>query len=128
MKNSFAVAAGGAIGASLRAVIGTLMNGNSMSTLVVNVVGSILLGFFYEYVKSKKHLSDHSKKFIATGMLGSFTTFSTFSLDLFVYLREGAFFDAFVYGGASIVLGILGVILGVKSARKMKGDLTWNGS
>ncbi len=127
MKNSLAVAAGGAIGASLRAVIGTLMNGTPSSTLLVNVAGSILLGFFYEYIKSGTRLSEHTKKFIATGLLGSFTTFSTYSLDLFVYLRDSEFLLAFVYGGTSIVLGILGIILGVKIARRMKGDFTWNG-
>ncbi|MFP3489742.1 CrcB family protein, partial [Staphylococcus sp. SIMBA_130] len=67
MKNSFAVIAGGAIGASLRGLIGTVMNGSPIATFVVNIVGSILLGFFYQFVSMNPRLSDSVKKFIATG-------------------------------------------------------------
>ncbi|TKD67931.1 fluoride efflux transporter CrcB [Pseudalkalibacillus hwajinpoensis] len=127
MKNSLAIVSGGALGATLRAMIGTVMNGVPLSTFLVNVTGSILLGFFYQFVQSDKRLSDPLKKFIATGVLGSFTTFSTYSLDLFVYLREGQFFVALLYGIGSILIGIVGVLLGITIARKIRRIPTWNG-
>ncbi|WP_347549298.1 fluoride efflux transporter CrcB [Pseudalkalibacillus hwajinpoensis] len=120
MKNSLAVAAGGALGASLRAAIGTIMNGVPLATFLVNVIGSILLGYFYEHVKSNRLLSITAKKFIATGFFGSFTTFSTYSLDLFIFLRERLFFHALIYGGGSLIIGMIGVILGVTIARKRR--------
>ncbi|WP_160918571.1 fluoride efflux transporter FluC [Pseudalkalibacillus hwajinpoensis] len=122
MKNSFAVIAGGAIGASLRGVIGTLMNGSPIATFVINMVGSILLGFFYQFVRMNPRLSDSVKKLIATGLLGSFTTFSTYSLDLFVYIRDGHFWELAFYGGGSILAGILSVIIGVSLAKKVGRD------
>lgn len=127
MKNSLAIVSGGALGATLRAMIGTVMNGVPLSTFLVNVTGSILLGFFYQFVQSDKRLSGPLKKFIATGVLGSFTTFSTYSLDLFVYLREGQFFVALLYGIGSILIGIVGVLLGITIARKIRRNPTWNG-
>lgn len=120
MKNSLAVIAGGAIGASFRGALGTLLNGTPIATFLVNVIGSILLGFFYQHVKSNTRLPDPSKKFIATGLLGSFTTFSTYSLDLFLYLKEERFLAVGVYGVGSILAGILGVILGVSLAKKVR--------
>lgn len=120
MKNSLAVILGGAVGASFRGALGTMLDGSPIATFLVNVLGSILLGFFYQYVKSNTRLSDPSKKFIATGLLGSFTTFSTYSLDLFVYLKEGRILALGLYGGGSILAGILGVILGVSLAKKVR--------
>ncbi|PFG14232.1 fluoride efflux transporter FluC [Bacillus sp. es.036] len=122
MKNSFAVIAGGAIGASLRGGIGTVLNGSPIATFIVNIVGSILLGFFYQFVSMNPRLSDSVKKFIATGLLGSFTTFSTYSLDLFVYIRDGHFWGLALYGGGSILAGILSVIIGVSLAKKVGRD------
>ncbi|MBN8208606.1 fluoride efflux transporter CrcB [Bacillus sp. NTK071] len=127
MKNSLAIVSGGAFGATLRAMIGTAMNGVPLSTFLVNVTGSILLGFFYQYVQSDKRISDSLKKFIATGVLGSFTTFSTYSLDLFGYLREGQFFVALLYGLGSVLIGIIGVLLGIAAGREIRRHLTWNG-
>lgn len=119
MKNSFAVAAGGAVGASLRGAVGTMLNGSPIATFIVNIVGSILLGYFYQFIKTNPRLSDPMKKCISTGLLGSFTTFSTYSLDLFIYLRDGHFFTFALYGGGSILAGILSVIVGVSLAKKV---------
>ncbi|WP_053216223.1 fluoride efflux transporter CrcB [Guptibacillus hwajinpoensis] len=127
MKNSLAIVSGGALGATLRAMIGTGLNGVPVSTFLVNVTGSIILGFFYQFVQSNHRISGTLKKFIATGILGSFTTFSTYSLDLFVYVREGQFFVAFLYGIGSILLGIIGILLGMTIARKMRRNPAWNG-
>lgn len=127
MKNSLAIVSGGALGATLRAMIGTALNGVPVSTFLVNVTGSIILGFFYQLVQSNHRISERLKKFIATGVLGSFTTFSTYSLDLFVYVREGQFLVAFLYGIGSILLGIIGVLLGMTIARKIRRNPAWNG-
>ncbi|MDO6656157.1 CrcB family protein [Anaerobacillus sp. 1_MG-2023] len=120
MKNSFAVVLGGAIGATLRAVVGTILNGSPLSTFIVNIVGSIILGFFYQYNHSNNRFSEPAKKMIVTGMIGSFTTFSTYSLDLLVYIKDGQFIKMGLYGGGTIVSGILSVFLGVLLAKRTR--------
>ncbi|WP_270179581.1 fluoride efflux transporter CrcB [Alkalihalobacillus sp. CinArs1] len=121
MRYSFAVAVGGAVGALLRSTVGTMMNGVPFSTFLVNIIGSLLLGFFYRFIQNNT-LSEWKKKLIATGLIGSFTTFSTYSLDLFVYLKAGQFMTAFLYGMGSVVLGLLAAVIGVFLAKRVRGE------
>ncbi|WP_377888173.1 fluoride efflux transporter CrcB [Alkalihalobacillus sp. R86527] len=120
MKYSLAVAVGGALGALLRSTVGTLMNGIPLSTLLVNIVGSFFLGFFYRYIESR-HLATWMKKLIATGLLGSFTTFSTYSLDLFIYLKAGQYMSAFLYGFSSVLVGFSAAVIGTIIAKRVRG-------
>lgn len=120
MKYSLAVAVGGALGALLRSTIGTLMNGIPLSTFLVNIVGSFLLGFFYRYIESKD-LAEWLKKMIATGLLGSFTTFSAYSLDLFIYVKAGEYLSASLYGFGSVVIGISAAVIGMVFAKRVRG-------
>lgn len=121
MKYSLAVGLGGALGALLRAAVGTMMNGVPLSTFLVNVVGSIVLGFFYHYTQGIT-ISEWKKKFITTGLLGSFTTFSTYSLDVFVYLKEEQYVLAILYGGGSIITGVIGALIGIAIAKRVRGS------
>ncbi len=76
---------GAVVGASARHLIFQLMESRSIGfpchTLVVNVVGCLLIGFIAEYFALKSHLPYAVRLFLVTGVLGSFTTFSTFALD-----------------------------------------------
>jgi CrcB protein len=109
---------GGGIGAALRhgvnvgaaRLLGTAF---PYGTLTVNVVGSLLMGLLVAYLAFKGEASQHWRLFIATGMLGGFTTFSAFSLDVALLYERGAVWLAFGYAAASVVLSIAGLFAGL---------------
>ena len=107
-----AVASGGAIGATLRLFINTIVNKNfiytlPLGTLVVNLLGSLLIGIFFAYFHLNSSLSPHLKTFLTTGMLGALTTYSTFAMESFFLLESGDYVHAF----ANMVLNLFGTIL-----------------
>ncbi len=80
-------------------------------TLVVNVAGSLLLGFFFVWSEARAP-SNISRELIAIGFLGSFTTFSTFSYETVAMARAGEIWRAGGYATGSLVLGVVAVLLG----------------
>jgi len=107
------VAAGGALGAVLR--LGVTMGmgriaspGIPLGVLTVNVLGSFLIGVVV--VLSFHRGFDHLNPFLVTGILGGFTTFSTFSLEALTLYERGAAGAAYV--GLSVVLSLVAVALG----------------
>ena len=106
-----AVASGGAVGATARYLIyvGTAqLLGMSFpfATLIVNIVGSFSMGLLIETMAWFWSPSQEVRLFLATGVLGSFTTFSTFSLDFAVLYERGALLLCAVYLGASVIFSI----------------------
>ncbi|WP_295809120.1 fluoride efflux transporter CrcB [uncultured Nitratireductor sp.] len=94
MSHLLIVAVGGAIGASLRHLTGLaamrLMGvGFPWGTLIVNLLGSFVMGAFVEWLARRVGLSPEWRLFMATGLLGGFTTFSAFSLDVAVLWERG---------------------------------------
>ena len=81
-------------------------------TLSVNLLGCLLIGIVYG-LSEKGNLSPEWRLFLATGLLGGFTTFSAFSNETVSMLREGQFSPAILYVVASVVLGILATFLGI---------------
>jgi CrcB protein len=109
---------GGGVGAALRHGVNVgaarlLGTGFPYGTLTVNVVGSLLMGLLVAYLAFKGEASQHWRLFIATGVLGGFTTFSAFSLDVAVLYERGAVWLAFGYVVASVVLSIAGLFAGL---------------
>ena len=86
-------------------------------TLVVNVVGSFLLGFLMALVTETLAISPNERLFLAIGFLGSFTTFSTFIYETNSLLEEGEFLLAGVNLFSSLLLGLFGLRLGIWLAR-----------
>lgn len=118
MKHLLLVAAGGAIGAALRHLVnlGSLRlfgPGFPYGTLTVNIVGSLIMGIFVELLVLKLQGSGNLRLFIATGLLGGFTTFSAFSLDVAVMAERGAIAMAGAYVAASVVLSISALFAGL---------------
>ncbi len=110
------IAAGGAIGALLRySVSGVihrfLSNGFPWGTLGVNLSGSLLIGFLWGMFESVI-VSQNIRLMIFIGILGSFTTFSTFSLENFHLLRDGEYGMFALNVSLSFVLGIVLVFAG----------------
>jgi len=106
-----AVASGGAIGATLRMLInGTVnkyfVNALPLGTLMVNLLGSFLIGAIFAYFHLNTSLSPHLKTFMVTGILGALTTYSTFALESFFLLESGDYVHAFV----NMALNLFGTI------------------
>jgi fluoride exporter len=88
-------------------------------TLTVNVVGSLAMGLIVEYLALKGEASQHWRLFLATGVLGGFTTFSAFSLDAALLYERGQAAMAAFYIAASVLLSLAGLALGMWAIRSM---------
>jgi CrcB protein len=113
------VAMGGALGAVARYglsgwVQGFLSTSFPLGTLVVNVLGSFLLGLCF-YLLESSALSAEVRSMVTIGFLGAFTTFSTFSYEAIVLLEGGEWTRGGVYVGGSLLLGLAGVVLGMSA-------------
>ncbi len=117
-----AVAIGAAVGGVLRYVVGQLFlqrfgPGFPYGTLFINVSGSVCIGIVAQLAVTRAFgMTPFLRVLLATGVLGGYTTFSTFSLDALTLLEEGAL-PALLYVGSSVVLGFLGAAAGVVLAR-----------
>lgn len=116
MLKFFVIGLGGALGALLRYVIGGLdyrfSNGVfPISTLVVNISGSLLIGFFWG-IFERFVIMPEIRLFIFIGILGGYTTFSTFSLETFNLINDGEYQIAIVNILLSVILSIAAVFTG----------------
>jgi len=124
MKLVLLVAAGGAIGAVGRYLVGVgavrvLGFGFPWGTLIVNVLGSLLMGLLIEFIALRLSASNEVRTFLATGVLGSFTTFSAFSLDFAVLMERKEHMAALFYLSASVTFSILALFAGLSLARSL---------
>lgn len=118
MVNFLLVALGGALGASLRHVVNiaalkALGPGFPWATLTVNLVGSFAMGVFIEVLTRRYGSSNELRLFVATGVLGGFTTFSAFSLDFAALWQRGEVITAFGYVLTSVVGALFALFLGL---------------
>lgn len=118
-----AVACGGAIGAALRFTISTAMQkvakGFPAGTMLVNVLGCLLLGLLLGATNDAKELSPAARNFLTVGLLGSFTTFATFSAEAIQLMRERQHAPVLIYVVGSVILGLLCVLVGHELALKV---------
>ncbi len=122
MLNFLLVAVGGAVGSMLRYATNLgatrlLGPGFPWGTLIVNVVGSFVIGVFVETIARRFDASEPVRLLLVTGFLGGFTTFSSFSLDAAALLERGAGLLAFAYVGASLLLSLGAVFAGLVLTR-----------
>ncbi|MGI8706297.1 MAG: fluoride efflux transporter CrcB [Sphingomicrobium sp.] len=87
-------------------------------TLVVNVLGSFLLGLFAGYFAFRTGLDQHLRLFLTTGILGGFTTFSAFSLDAALLIERHSYGLAAAYAVGSVCLALAGLFLGLAAFRQ----------
>jgi len=122
MKILLAVAAGGALGAVGRYLVMTQVahwfgTAFPFATLAVNVIGSFILGLLVELLALVWSPPQELRALIVVGVLGAFTTFSTFSMDVALQVERGEANWAMVYVVASVVLSIGGFFAGMHLVR-----------
>lgn len=88
-------------------------------TLAINIVGSLAMGLVAEYFALKSGLSQQWRLFLTTGVLGGFTTFSAFSLEVALLYERGEMLAAAVYMLASAVLAVAGLFAGLYIVRAL---------
>lgn len=114
------VALGGAIGAVLRYLtnVGAKQAfgpGYPYGTLIVNIVGSFLMGLLVVFLARKG--GNHLAPFLMTGVLGGFTTFSAFSLDTLTIWERGEPVSAFIYVAVSVLMSLAAIVAGLAVGR-----------
>lgn len=118
------VALGGGIGAAARYGVnvwsGRLLGTDfPWHTLIVNVAGCFVMGLLTGLLALKLNLSQEARAFLTTGILGGFTTFSAFSLDVALLVERKAMLAAGAYVAASVLLSIAAVFAGLHLIRAL---------
>jgi len=116
------VGIGGALGAMARFgvgnAIGALPNGFPLSTFLINIAGSLAMGILIGVLaKTTPQYQNEIRLFVAVGIFGGFTTFSSFSLDAITLIERGDFLLAGLYIVGSVLLSLLGLWLGLLAMR-----------
>lgn len=119
-----AIAAGGAVGALMRywvsiSVYALVGRDFPYGTLVVNVMGSLAMGLLFVLLIERMDVSSIWRAALLVGLLGAFTTFSTFSIETLNLVEEGAYTRALMNVVLSVVLCIAAAWVGVKLGRQL---------
>jgi len=117
---------GGGLGSALRHgsnLLALRLVGSAypLGTLAINVLGAFVMGVVVEWFALKTSLPQSARLFITTGILGGFTTFSTYALEIGLLLQRGQHGLAALYAGGSVALGLAGLFGGMKLARLVLG-------
>ena len=116
MINYLLVSAGAAIGGALRYGISTYIQKNQSvifpyGTLFVNIIGSFLLGIIMFYLNEKDLIGNEFRLFLTVGLCGGFTTFSTFSYETLMLIRDSELLLAFYNVILNLVLCLAGIYI-----------------
>ena len=123
---SLHVALGGAIGAVLRYQTGRglthwlgaqTVTAFPWATLTVNIVGSLAMGLLAGYLARLGQGGEQWRLLLGVGVLGGFTTFSAFSLELMLLIERGQATQAFIYGAVSVLAGLSALYIGLIAMR-----------
>ena len=119
-----AVALGGAIGSLVRyfvagAVQSAAWPGFPWGIFVVNISGGFVMGVIVELSALKMQLTPEMRAFLTVGILGGYTTFSTFSLDSVLLIQRGAYLSAGAYMVGSVILSVMALFAGLYLVRAL---------
>jgi CrcB protein len=122
MQAFLLVGIGGALGAMARygfgKLVGVLANGFPIATFLVNILGSIAMGLLVGMLaKTTPQFQHEIRLFVAVGIFGGFTTFSSFSLDAITLFERGDYLLAAIYIVGSVLLCIAGLMMGLWAMR-----------
>ena len=118
------VALGGALGSVSRFLMGPALQRAfnatfPVGTLLINILGSLVLGFVMRLAIEGVSVTPEARAFIAVGFCGGFTTFSTFSYEAIRLLEDGEGWRAATYIVASVMLSLLAAFVGLVAAREL---------
>lgn len=118
------IAAGGAIGSVLRFLVANgihsfMSRDFPYGTLTVNVAGSFIMGISYVLLIERLNITPEWRAFMMIGLLGAFTTFSTFSIETLVLIQNSELTKAMINVLLSVILCILGSWLGLLIGRQI---------
>ncbi|HXT14902.1 MAG TPA: fluoride efflux transporter CrcB [Gemmatimonadaceae bacterium] len=121
MRNLWAVAIGAATGGVARYFLGGMIQQRAgadfpFGTFVINVTGSLLLGFLLRYSLQSGAVSEELRLFLTTGFCGGYTTFSTFSYDTLMLVQDREYGRAGLYVAGSVLLSLIAVAIGFAAA------------
>ncbi len=118
MVNLFLVMAGGALGAGARYLVGLSFAGARYpwGTLAVNVAGALAMGLLAGII-AKGLAGEPARLLLGVGVLGGFTTFSAFSLELVTMAERGAMLTAIGYALASVIGSVIALFIGLSAVR-----------
>ena len=124
MLNIVLVAVGGAFGSVCRYLTGILMTrlmgpAFPWGTITVNIVGSFAIGFLTELVARRLDSSFEIRLLLVVGLVGGFTTFSSFSLDTVALIEKGAVSSAVIYVFSSVVISLVATFAGFAVGRAL---------
>ncbi len=124
LKNILLIGLGGSIGSIARYFVSRLNNqvewlSIPIGTLAVNVAGSFLIGLLIGISEKSPILTVELRMFLMVGLCGGFTTFSSFTGENLMLMRNGQFLPLFLYTGLSILLGFTAVYLGYAVTKLM---------
>lgn len=122
MKEIFAIALGGGIGAVARhflsyRVAQLLGFGFPFGTLAVNILGAFLMGILVILFAERYALSQEVRAFLTVGLLGGFTTFSAFTMETVLLMERHDYAHAFFYVAASVILALAALFAGMWAGR-----------
>lgn len=117
MKIILAIGIGSFIGGISRYLITLLIQNKFLSTFpygtfAVNIIGCFLIGIVYA-LSEKGNINVEWRIFLATGILGGFTTFSSFSNETVGMMRDGQYWHAFAYVAISVIVGLTATFIGI---------------
>jgi CrcB protein len=117
MSNVLLVGIGGFIGSAMRYLLGGYVQQSSKDifpygTLVVNVIGCFVIGFLSQLAENRGAFSSEARAFVFIGILGGFTTFSSFGNETLNLARDGQMLNAVANVGANMLLGLFAVWFG----------------
>ncbi|MXO66525.1 fluoride efflux transporter CrcB [Altericroceibacterium endophyticum] len=122
LSASLYVACGGGVGAVLRYQLGRFLThwlGSSVvmafpwATLAANVIGSMAMGLLAGWLARHGQGGEQARLLIGVGLLGGFTTFSSFSLEMMLLIERGQGLMAFTYGAVSLLAGLTALYIGL---------------
>ena len=124
MHLTWYVALGSAVGGAARFALGTIIQQRTatafpVGTLIINVTGSLVLGFVMRYALAAADASPEMRALIATGFCGGYTTFSAFGYETLALMQAGDYRRAAMYVVASVILAIGATFVGMAAANEL---------
>ncbi len=119
-----AIFAGGFLGAIARAEVATAFPSRAGSwpwaTFAVNILGAFMLGYLSTRLQERLPVSSYRRPFLATGVCGALTTFSTMQIELLAMLDRGRVLTALVYAGGSLLAGLAAILVSTNLVRRAR--------